>query len=136
MKKLLALCLFTLSLFGADIAWNSSYDQALIKAKKEGKPLMVLITSETCRWCRKLESTTLQDDEIVSRINTSFQAVNVTKDKSIYPKNLSAKMVPMSYFIDSRNGKVLYSIPGFWGIEDYSSILDDALVKYKKIKVD
>ncbi|MCX6061409.1 MAG: DUF255 domain-containing protein [Campylobacterales bacterium] len=132
MKKLLALCLLAISVFGADITWNGSYDQALVKAKKEGKPLMVLITSETCRWCRKLESTTLQDDEIVSRINISFQAVNVTKDKSIYPKNLSAKMVPMSYFIDPRNGKVLYSIPGFWGTEDYNSILDDAIQKYKK----
>ena len=132
MKKLLLLFLLTIGLFGAEIAWNSSYDQALLKAKKEGKPIMVLITSESCRWCRKLESTTLQDEEIVSRINTSFQAVNVTKDKSVYPKNLSAKMVPMSYFIDSRNGKVLYSIPGFWGIEDYNSVLDDALLKYKK----
>jgi thioredoxin-related protein len=132
MKKLLLLFLLTFGLFGAEIAWNSSYDQALLKAKKEGKPVMVLITGETCRWCRKLESTTLQDEEIVARINASFQAVNVTKDKSVYPKNLSAKMVPMSYFIDSHNGKVLYSIPGFWGTEDYNSILDDALLKYKK----
>ncbi len=130
---LLAVLLVTWS-FGAEIVWNNSYDQALTKAKKEGKPLMVLITSEQCRWCRKLESTTLQDDEIVSRICSSFQAVNVTKDKSIYPKNLTAKMVPMSYFLDPSTGKVLYSIPGYWGSEDYNSILDDALQKYKKIK--
>jgi len=132
MKKLLWVCLLAFSVFGADITWNSSYDQALLKAKKEGKPLMVLITSEQCRWCRKLESTTLQDDEVVARINTTFQAVNVIKDKSIYPKNLSAKMVPMSYFLDPKTGKVLYSIPGYWGAEDYNSILDDALRKYKK----
>lgn len=131
MQKSLLLLLLAIGLFGTDITWNSSYDQALLKAKKEGKPLMVLITTETCRWCRKLETTTLQDNEIVSRINASFQAVNVTKDKSIYPKNLSAKMVPMSYFIDPRNEKVLYSIPGFWGVEDYNSVLDDALLKYK-----
>ncbi|MDO9207476.1 MAG: thioredoxin family protein [Sulfuricurvum sp.] len=132
MKKLLWVCLLAFSVFGADITWNSSYDQALLKAKKEGKPLMVLITSEQCRWCRKLEATTLQDDEVVARINTTFQAVNVIKDKSIYPKNLSAKMVPMSYFLDPKTGKVLYSIPGYWGAEDYNSILDDALRKYKK----
>jgi thioredoxin-related protein len=132
MKKILWVCLLAFSVFGADITWNSSYDQALLKAKKEGKPLMVLITSEQCRWCRKLEATTLQDDEVVSRINTTFQAVNVIKDKSIYPKSLSAKMVPMSYFLDPKSGKVLYSIPGYWGAEDYNSILDDALRKYKK----
>lgn len=132
MKKLLLALLFVLSAFGSEVTWNGGYDQALAKAKKENKPLMVLITSEQCRWCRKLEATTLQDDEIVSRINTSFEAVNVTKDKSIYPKSLIAKMVPMSYFIDPRNGKILYSIPGYWGVEDYHSVLDDALKKYKK----
>jgi thioredoxin-related protein len=132
MKKIILACILAISAFGAEVQWNNSYEQALAKAKKESKPLMVLITSEQCRWCRKLESTTLQDEVIVSQINNKFQAVNVTKDKSIYPKNLSAKMVPMSYFIDPRNDKVLYSMPGFWGTEDYSSILDDALVKYKK----
>jgi thioredoxin-related protein len=132
MKKILLVCLLAMSALGAEVQWNDSYEQALAKAKKESKPLLVLITSEQCRWCRKLESTTLQDDEIVLRINTKFQAVNVTKEKSVYPKDLTAKMVPMSYFIDPKTGKVLYSIPGYWGIEDYSSILDDALQKYKK----
>ena len=124
--------MLSISAFAVEIAWNGSYEEALTKAKKESKPLMVVITSEQCRWCRKLEATTLQDEEIVARINTKFQAVNVTKDKSIYPKNLVAKMVPMSYFINPSDGKVLYSIPGYWGSEDYNSILDDALRKYKK----
>jgi thioredoxin-related protein len=132
MKKIVLLLILSISVFAVEIVWNSSYEEALTKAKKESKPLMVLITSEQCRWCRKLENTTLQDEEIISRVNAKFQAVNVTKDKSSYPKNLTAKMVPMSYFIDPANGKVLYSIPGYWGSEDYNSILDDALRKYKK----
>lgn len=132
MKKLLLLVFMAVYILGADINWNTSYDQALSKAKKENKPLMVLITSEQCRWCRKLESTTLQDESIVNRINGNFQVVNVTKDKSNYPKNLTAKMVPMSYFLDPKTGKVLYSIPGYWESEDYNSILDDALQKFKK----
>lgn len=132
MKTIGLLFFLMINLFAGEINWNSSYEQALAKAKKENKPLMVLITSEQCRWCRKLENTTLQDDEITARINAKFQAVNVTKDKSNYPKNLSAKMVPMSYFLDSKSGKVLYSIPGYWGAEDYNSVLDDALRKFKQ----
>lgn len=132
MKKIFFLLILSISVFGAEIAWNTSYDSARAKAKKESKPLMVLITSEDCRWCRKLEATTLQDEQIISRINTQFQAINVTKDKSVYPKSLTAKMVPMSYFLDPSNGKVLYSIPGYWDSEDYHSVLDDALRKYKK----
>lgn len=132
MKKIYFLLMISMSVFGVEIAWNSTYDAALAKAKKESKPLMVVITTEQCRWCRKLESTTFQDEGIISRVNAQFHAVNVTKDKSSYPKSLTAKMVPMSYFINPSNGKVLYSIPGYWDSEDYHSVLDDALRKYKK----
>lgn len=133
MKKLALLAFVAVNLFAADIAWNETFEQAQAKAKKESKPLMVLITSEQCRWCRKLEATTLQDDEIVTKVNTQFIPVHVTRDKSVYPKNLTAKMVPMSYFLDAE-GKVVYSIPGYWPPEDYQSVLDDALRKAKKSK--
>jgi thioredoxin-related protein len=131
MKKLALLALLMANLFASDIAWSDSYEQAQAKAKKESKPLLVLITSEQCRWCRKFEATTLQDEDVISKLNSKFVTVHVTRDKSVYPKSLSAKMVPMNYFLDS-NGKVIYSMPGYWPTEDYQSILDDALLKYKK----
>lgn len=133
MKKLVFWLLFPFWLYGSEVQWSSNFAEAQKKSLQEGKPLMVLITSEQCRWCRKLEATTLEDETIVSQINGQFSAVHVTRDKSIYPKNLVAKMVPMSYFLDG-NGKILYSMPGYWGTEDYQSILDDALSKYKKGK--
>lgn len=131
MKKMVLWLAMPLWLMGADINWNSSFAEAQVKAKKESKPMLVIITTEQCRWCRKLEATTLEDDTIISTINSKFSAVHVTRDKSVYPKNLTAKMVPMSYFLDP-NGKVLYSMPGYWPTEDYQSILNDALRKYKK----
>jgi thioredoxin-related protein len=131
MKKIVLLVLLIVNLFAAEITWNDTYEQALVKAKKESKPLLVLITSEQCRWCRKFEATTLQDGDVIAKVNSKFVAVHVTRDKSVYPKNLSAKMVPMNYFLDN-NGSVIYSMPGYWPVEDYQSILDDALVKYKK----
>lgn len=131
MKKILLLALLSAALFGAEIGWEDTFAAAQAKAKKESKPILVIITTEQCRWCRKLEATTLSDDEIITKINTRFVPVHVTRDKSIYPKTLSAKMVPMSYFLDG-NGKVLYSMPGYWPVEDYQSILDDALRKAKK----
>lgn len=131
MKKMVLWLAMPLWLMGAEINWSGSFAQAQVKAKKESKPMLVIITTEQCRWCRKLEATTLEDDTIISTINSKFSAVHVTRDKSVYPKNLTAKMVPMSYFLDP-NGKVLYSMPGYWPTEDYQSILNDALRKYKK----
>ncbi|MBD3793337.1 MAG: thioredoxin family protein [Sulfuricurvum sp.] len=131
MKKLALLVLLTLNLIGSEIVWQDSFASAQAKAKKESKPMLVIITTEQCRWCRKLESTTLSDDEVIAKINSRFVPVHVTRDKSVYPKNLTAKMVPMSYFLDA-NGKEIHSIPGYWPVEDYQSILDDALRKAKK----
>ncbi len=131
MKKLALLAFLMANLFATDIAWNDTYEQAQAKAKKESKPLLVLITSEQCGWCRKFEATTLQNEDVISKLNSKFVAVHVTRDKSIYPKNLSAKMVPMNYFLDA-NGKVIYSMPGYWPVEDYQSILDDAIQRYNK----
>lgn len=134
MKKIVMIVMFLIAplwLMGADIQWSASFADAQAQAKKENKPLMVLITSEQCRWCRKFEMTTLQNDEIVGRINSRFASVHVIRDKSIYPNTLTAKMVPMSYFLDGE-GKIIYKIPGYWGVEDYNSVLDDALRKYKK----
>lgn len=131
MKKIVFLIVLATTLFGSEIVWNDTFAEAQVRAKKESKPLLVLITSEQCRWCRKFEATTLQDEDVISKLNTKFVSVHVTRDKSVYPKNLSAKMVPMNYFLDN-NGKVIYSMPGYWPVEDYESILDDALLKYKK----
>lgn len=133
MKKIALWLMMPLWLMGSEIQWSGSFAEAQAKAKKESKPMLVIITTEQCRWCRKLEATTLEDDGIVSTINAKFAAVHVTRDKSVYPKNLTAKMVPMSYFLDSE-GKVLYSMPGYWPSEDYQSILGDALIRYKKGK--
>jgi uncharacterized protein YyaL (SSP411 family) len=132
MKKIIIMMLLSFSVFSAEVEWSGSYEVALAKAKKANKPLLVLITSETCSWCRKLESTTLKDEKIAGRINDKFEAVNVTRDKSIYPKTLAAKMVPMSYFVDPKTGKHFFSFPGYWNVENYDSVLDDALDKYKK----
>jgi len=67
MKKIVLLALLMASLFGAEIAWQETFALAQAKAKKESKPMMVVITSEQCRWCRKLEATTLSDEDIISK---------------------------------------------------------------------
>lgn len=131
MKKLLLIITMALSLFGSQIDWMGSYDEALVLAQEENKKILVVIATEQCRWCRKLESTTLIDAPVVARISKDYVAVHVIRGKDAYPAELKAKRVPMSYFLDS-DGDVIHSMPGYWISMDYLSILDD--VDYKLIK--
>ena len=125
--------LLTFMLSASDIEWAGSYSEAIELAKKENKGIYILITSETCRWCRKLESTTLKKDAVIDKIDKSFITLHVTRDKDEYPKYLKAKMIPMSYFIRP-NGRVVHSVPGYWVSEDYLSIIGDAVRKLNKKK--
>ena len=120
-------------LMGEEIAWNSSFEAAKVKAQKEDKLIYVVITSETCRWCRKLEATTLEKPAVVTNINSKYVPVALTRGKDSYPPCLKAKMVPMSYFLTPQ-GRVIYSVPGFWIEEDYLSMMGDVERKYKKQK--
>jgi thioredoxin-related protein len=133
MRLVMIVTLFALSLFANGIEWENNFEAAKAKAQKEDKILYVLITSETCRWCRKLESTTLEETAVVENVNSKYAAVALTRGKDKYPPCLKAPMVPMSYFL-TPDGRVIYSVPGYWEEEDYLSMMEDVERKYKKQK--
>lgn len=130
MTKLLGIfCLSCLSLYASGINWESSFKAALAKAQMENKSMMVLITSTTCRWCRKLESETLTDESVIFRVNRDYVSVHLTRDVDDYPRYLSAPGVPSTYFLDSNGKPIIKRVMGYWNVEDYHSYLDD--VDYK-----
>ncbi len=128
---IIGLVILHVNVHAVEIQWYHNYNQAVDKATEENKNILLLITSETCRWCRKLEATTLEDDTIAQRINQHYIAVALTREKDSYPSYLHAKMVPMSFFLTPQ-GRVINSMPGYWNVEDYHSILDDVTYELKK----
>lgn len=132
MRTILLLFFVLSTLSAAEIEWAQSYTEAKERAYKEDKNILLLITTERCRWCRKLEATTLQDSEVVGRINAGFVAVHVTRGEDDYPSNLKAQMVPMSYFLYPDGRPIMRGIMGYWAAEDYLSIMDDVDRKLKK----
>ncbi|MFC2074367.1 thioredoxin family protein [Campylobacterota bacterium] len=130
MKKifiLLSLGLF--SLYAADLDWADSYKEAVAKAGEQNKSVMLLVTTETCRWCRKLESTTLKDEKVVTRLQRDYISVHVTRDVDDYPCHLKVKGVPTTFFLDVSGKPLIKKVIGYWNAEDYLSFLDD--VDYK-----
>jgi len=125
--------LFMSSLFAAEVAWNSDFATAKAKAQKEDKIIYAVITSETCGWCRKLERTVLQSPAVVKNLNAKYAAVAITRDEGKYPQCFKATMVPMTYFA-APDGRIIYSVPGYWSEEDYLSIMGDVERKYEKQK--
>ncbi len=128
-KTLILLFATLFSLYGAELEWAQSYEEAMEKASKQKKNVMLLITTETCRWCRKLESTTLKDEDVVARLSRDYIVLHVTRDVDDYPLALETNGVPTTYFLDTRGEAIIKRVTGYWNAEDYLSYLDD--VDYK-----
>ena len=133
MKQFLILVFLVVGLFGAEVDWSSDYKQALKDAKKEHKLVYVLITSDSCQWCRKFENTTLQDKAILKRLYSEFEVVHLSRDRHKIPKGFETAPIPRHYFVDS-NGKVLYSSLGHRGTICFDAFMDNAENKVKVSK--
>ncbi len=133
MKYLVSILVLVTALFGSDLEWSNDYKAALEIAKKENKQVYMLVTSESCRWCRKFESTTLQDDGIIQRLESKYVLLHISREKDYMPSKFKKKRVPRHYFLTS-DAQVVETFLGYWNVLDFNSFLDDVDVINAKNK--
>lgn len=133
MKTLFLLLLSFTLLSAGKVHWTKSFESAKKEAVADNKIIYALITKPTCKWCKKLKTTTLKRRAVAKRLKNSYVLLELTRGVSRYPDELHAKMVPMNYFL-TPDGRVLYSVPGYWNEEDFMSILDDVDRKFNRQK--
>lgn len=120
-------------LFSFDAYWASSYAAALELAKKNKKNVYMLITSDDCRWCRKFENTTLQEEATIARLHSKYILLHVNRDRDIFPEHFIRKGVPRHYVL-SENGSVIYTFLGYWNHEDFFSFMNEAEQRLKNVQ--
>jgi len=125
MKYIISILLLVTTLFSMELGWSNNYNKGLEQAKKSGKLVYVLITSQSCQWCRKFESTTLQDKEIQKRLYAEFEVVHLSREKDTIPKQFETAPIPRHYFVDAQ-GKILYSSLGHRGVACFDAFMDNA----------
>jgi len=129
--------LFVSSLFAENIgelSFSNDYKKVMAQAKKENKRVYMLITSESCRWCRRFESETLSDWTVAEKLEGEYLLLHLDRDKDYFPKSFKSKRVPRHYFL-APDEQVIYTFLGYWNVEDFSSYVDDVQWQYNdKIK--
>lgn len=90
--------------------WLNNYEMALEKAKKENKPLIIMLTAEWCGYCRKLEKETLSEKSIKEMLS-AFVCVKVYENKGAN-KKYDSRGYPTLVFAKP-DGEMVYKTVGF-----------------------
>jgi uncharacterized protein YyaL (SSP411 family) len=124
----------------AEIHWMPDYRSAKAEAQRIGKPMLVLLVSHTCRWCRKLENRTLQNPRVVDYINRHFVSVIVYREdrgddeNPAYPDFIESSMVPTTFFLTPDEETIIQPTIGYWEPNDYMSDVTMAIRLFEQRK--
>jgi len=63
------------------VEWRPWGDEALKKAKNDGKPIFLSIGYSTCHWCHQLARESFEDETIAAIINKNFIPIKVDREE-------------------------------------------------------
>lgn len=112
--------------------YDGSFESAVTFAKENNKPLFVKTYTEWCGWCKRMESNTLGDAEVIAYLNANFVTVKIDAEKGEGPafsEKYDAKRYPTILFFDQK-GEIIHSFRGFKNARNFLSEADTALSKY------
>jgi len=100
--------------FAKKMNYFTNYKEAKEVSIDKYKPMMILIDTVTCPWCKKFQNQTLKKESIDKFIKLHFTPVKLLKNKAKYPKKtLHAKVVPTVFFVDPKSEQAFYISKGY-----------------------
>ena len=125
----LMLTLFASPQAAQELGYHSDYQKALALAKKEQKPLMLVVVTSYCPWCRSSET-------IASTVKSKFVAVIVdrNKDADTFPKEFQTPRIPTVFFIDPKDETEFWETIGYIKKSEFSDALKEAETLFEKRK--
>jgi thioredoxin-related protein len=106
------------------ITWLTDWDEAIVQARAQKKPIMVDVYQDNCGGCDRLDEDTFADPTIVREVSERFVPVklHLFKDRAVV-RAWSLFWTPTVLFGD-RSGKIRYESVNFLPPEQFIDVLD------------
>ncbi len=100
--------------FASEMGYETNYEIALSKAKKEGKEIMLFMTTSYCPWCRKLENRILSQSDIDAKIKEKYIPLTLNLDTDKFPKQFAkTRFTPILYVINPQEESIAHQFTGY-----------------------
>lgn len=63
------------------VDWYTWNDEALARAKNDGKPIFLSIGYSSCHWCNVMEKESFENEETAEYLNKHFIAIKVDREE-------------------------------------------------------
>ncbi|GAB4123920.1 MAG: hypothetical protein Fur0027_01820 [Raineya sp.] len=103
--------------------YKGSLEEALQKAKKEERMLMINFYAAWCSSCRKMKTETFSNVRVYTFYKSHFIniALNIEKEGKSLAEKYQVEAFPAMVFVDA-NGNVLQKVIGFKNVDDFLNI--------------
>ena len=110
--------------FALQMEYETNYETALTRAKKEGKKLLIFMSTSYCPWCRKLENRLLSKVDINKKIKAKYIPVKLNFSKKNFPKQFrEIAFTPTLYIVDPKTQKIEHQFVGYSSRSDFLHVL-------------
>jgi len=133
MKRLLSILLLLITpLLSGGLQWLQSYDQAIAKAQKEHKAIMVFVEAEHCPYCERMREEVLDKAYMPNALKHFVPLmldINSADAKKYFPQTY---VTPSTYFV-SPDKKIFEEMIGYTNEEFFLWRIDAAENEAKKL---
>jgi uncharacterized protein YyaL (SSP411 family) len=136
-KKLVLVALMFLSVHAGELHWAKNYQSAIKTATQENKPVLFIISRDTCKYCILLDNTTLKDDKIVKALSRDFVVSRAWTNKRDYiPMEIAQNTpgLPGIWFLYPDGTPMYQPILGYVKKEDFLQMISIVEETFKKHK--
>lgn len=103
----------------ASLGYETNYDSAVAKAKREHKNVMLVLVANYCPWCRKFEELVLRKEEVNVLVHQKYVPVILNKEKDAFPPKFNIAFTPVVHFIDPATQTGYHTVAGYNSREEF-----------------
>lgn len=102
----------------------TTYEEALILAKEENKPIFIYFEADWCGYCKQMKKNILSNKEVKNTISQNYIELFIDIDSDQATKSLfKVKSVP-AYLICSPDGDVIQKHSGYQDVRNFLKWLE------------